>query len=75
MKQSNAQNFVEVTADELPITCPMPDAPLWNSHPKVFIPLDDSPVAKCNYCGTEFRLVEARSPSIPGPEAGEGKVT
>lgn len=75
MKESNAQTFVEVTADQLPISCPLPDSPLWNSHPKVFIPLDDSPEAKCNYCGTVFRLVESRSPSIPGPESGEGKVT
>ena len=75
MKASNAETLVEVTADQLPIHCPMPDTSLWNSHPRVFIPLDDSPQATCSYCGTVFRLIEPRPPAEPGPEAGEGNVT
>lgn len=53
---------VEVTSDQLPIHCPTPDAPLWNSHPRVYIPLEDSPngVATCSYCGTEFVLVDKK---------------
>jgi uncharacterized Zn-finger protein len=58
MSTANDSARVEVTASELPIHCPMPDAPLWNSHPRVYIPLEDSPdgVATCSYCGTEFVL-------------------
>ena len=49
---------VEVTLDQLPMHCPAPDAPLWNNHPRVFIPLEDAPdgVATCSYCGTEYVL-------------------
>lgn len=68
MKVANAETLVEVTLDELPIHCPVPDAPLWNSHPRVFIPLQDHPEAKCAYCGTVFRLVEQKTEAaVQGP--------
>ncbi len=67
MHQPNSQTLVEVTRDELPIHCPTPDSSLWNSHPRVFIPLNDSPEAKCSYCGTVYRLVEKKSPTPNNP--------
>ncbi len=63
MQQPNAQLLVEVTKDELPMHCPTPDSSLWNSHPRVYIPLEDSPEATCSYCGTVYRLVESKSDS------------
>ena len=72
MHQPNSQTLVEVTRDELPSHCPTPDSSLWNSHPRVFIPLDDSPEAKCSYCGTVYRLVENKSATANNPVvAGE----
>jgi len=72
MQQSNARTLVEVTADELPMSCPMPETSAWNSHPRVYIPLEDSPEAKCSYCGTVFRLVERKvgADIAPDPSAG-----
>ncbi|ASJ71478.1 zinc-finger domain-containing protein [Granulosicoccus antarcticus] len=61
MQQPNSQTFVEVTSDELPIHCPTPDSSLWNSHPRVFIPLHESPEARCSYCGTVYRLVKEKT--------------
>jgi len=61
MQQPNAQLLVEVTRDELPIHCPTPDSSLWDSHPRVFIPLEDAPEASCCYCGTVYRLVDKKS--------------
>jgi len=58
---SNSETLVEVTRDELPMHCPAPTGPLWNSHPRVFIPLEDAPEATCSYCGTVYRLVESKS--------------
>ena len=68
MQQPNATTLVEVTEDELPMYCPTPDASLWNSHPRQFIPLQDHPEYRCGYCGTIFRLVDTRqrSPSQQG---------
>jgi len=31
---------------------------LWNSHPKVYLPIEATGEAKCPYCSTGYRLVE-----------------
>jgi uncharacterized Zn-finger protein len=36
----------------------MPDMYLWNSHPKVFLPIEDTGEAKCPYCGAQYSLEE-----------------
>lgn len=61
MKQPKPQAVIEVTKDELPMHCPAPNADLWNSHPRVFIPLEDTPEASCSYCGTVYKLVDKKS--------------
>ena len=57
----NASNRYEVTQKDLPLQCPLPGTTLWNSHPKVFLPIDTTGKAKCPYCGTEFVLVDRQS--------------
>jgi uncharacterized Zn-finger protein len=52
----NTQRVVEVTADDLPLYCPTPDMTLWNGHPRVFIPVDQTPEARCPYCGTLYKF-------------------
>ena len=61
MKNSNQQAIIEVTKEELPMHCPAPDSALWNSHPRVFIPLEDTAEAACSYCGTVYKLVDEKS--------------
>jgi uncharacterized Zn-finger protein len=34
----------------------MPGMYLWNSHPKVFLPVEETGEAKCPYCGAEYHL-------------------
>jgi len=34
---------------------------LWNSHPKVYLPIEDSGHAKCPYCGASYTLIDDRS--------------
>jgi len=54
----NAKNAVEVKANDLPIHCPMDGSSLWNSHPKVYIPVaENGGEAKCPYCSTLFKLL------------------
>jgi uncharacterized Zn-finger protein len=48
------QNHVEVTAADLPLHCPTPDMRLWNTHPRVFIPVEKTGEARCPYCGTLY---------------------
>jgi uncharacterized Zn-finger protein len=49
---------VEVTSTMLPLSCPMPDAPLWNAHPKVFLPIADTGKATCPYCGMHYVMTD-----------------
>jgi len=52
----NAENRYEVSRQDLPLHCPMPDMSLWNSHPKVYLPIDESGEERCPYCGAVYTL-------------------
>jgi uncharacterized Zn-finger protein len=54
---ANAENRYEVTRDDLPLSCPMPGMSVWDSHPKVYLPIEDKGQSKCPYCGADFVLV------------------
>lgn len=54
--QPNARTEYEVTQADLPLTCPMPGSSLWNSHPRVFLPIEQTGQAVCPYCGASFTL-------------------
>ena len=45
---------VEVTEKDLPLHCPVPGAPLWSRHPRVFLDVVKEGAALCPYCGTRF---------------------
>ncbi|TNF99493.1 MAG: zinc-finger domain-containing protein [Gammaproteobacteria bacterium] len=54
---SNSKKQYVITQADLPVSCPMPEMELWNSHPRVYISLD--PITgrgKCPYCGAEYVL-------------------
>jgi len=52
----NDRSTRDVTRSMLPLHCPLPEMSLWNSHPRVYLPIEKSGHAKCPYCGTEFAL-------------------
>ncbi len=54
--QANARNQYQVLPGDLPLSCPMPAMALWNSHPKVYLPIEATGQAKCPYCGAQFNL-------------------
>ena len=54
--QPNAKNQYTVTSADLPLSCPMPGMHLWNSHPRVFLPIEKTGWAKCPYCSAEYTL-------------------
>lgn len=53
---SKVQTRYEVTRDDLPLHCPMPGQSLWDAHPRVFLPMDESGKAVCPYCSAEYIL-------------------
>jgi len=56
LRTPNAQLQYTVTVQDLPLACPMPDMSLWNSHPRVYLPIEATCFAKCPYCGAEYTL-------------------
>ena len=54
----NSKTAVEVKSGDLPIHCPTEGTSLWNSHPRVYIPVEENGgEAKCPYCGTMFKVL------------------
>ena len=58
-KSINKTRLLEITAKDLPLHCPMPSQLLWNSHPRVFLPIEKTGEALCPYCGTRYILKDA----------------
>jgi uncharacterized Zn-finger protein len=54
MADTGKQKEVAVTEKDLPLHCPMPDAPLWARHPRVFLDVVHAKEALCPYCGTKY---------------------
>ena len=58
-KSSNKEKYYQVSAAELPLSCPLPGMPGWNSHPRVYLAIEDNGQVRCPYCGTLFKLKAA----------------
>ena len=54
--EPNAANRYQVTAADLPLSCPMPSMYLWNSHPKVYLPIHETGEERCPYCSATYVL-------------------
>lgn len=54
----NSKDLYQVTRKDLPLHCPLPGMSLWNSHPKVYLPIEESGEERCPYCGALFVLVD-----------------
>jgi len=53
---ANTERRYEVQRSELPLSCPTPAMALWNSHPRVYLPIEATGEATCPYCGAQFVL-------------------
>lgn len=56
LQPANAAQTYDVTVKDLPLSCPMPNMTLWNSHPRVYLSIEKTGSAKCPYCGAEYNL-------------------
>jgi len=54
----NAEKTYKVRRADLPLHCPMPGTYLWNSHPKVYLPIETTGEAKCPYCSASYVLLD-----------------
>ena len=61
--KENKQRSIEIDATQLPLHCPMPDMLLWNTHPRVYLPIEKTGEERCPYCGTLYKLKGGASAS------------
>lgn len=55
VETANASRRYEVTSADLPLCCPMPRMTLWNSHPRIYLPIvGDGGETTCPYCGALY---------------------
>ena len=57
---ANAQQRYEVRRADLPLSCPLPSMALWNSHPRVYLPIEaaEDREVQCPYCGAHYVLID-----------------
>jgi uncharacterized Zn-finger protein len=55
-KQACTKHRYEVTAADLPLSCPMNDMRVWDAHPRVYLPIEATGHAVCPYCEAEYIL-------------------
>jgi len=48
----------KVNRQDLPLSCPMPNMVLWDSHPRVYLPIEKTGKAMCPYCGAKYILTD-----------------
>ena len=58
LETASTKREYEVRQEDLPLSCPMPDQKLWNSHPRVYLPIEETGTATCPYCSSSYRLVD-----------------
>ncbi len=56
--EPNAENHYCISRDSLPLHCPMDSMSLWNSHPRVFLAIEETGEAMCPYCGAKYTLAD-----------------
>lgn len=55
---ANSQMLIKVTEADLPLHCPSEGMRLWDSHPRVYLPIEKESSVLCPYCGTHYVLVK-----------------
>ena len=53
---ANTQREYRITRDQLPLSCPTDKMAVWNSHPKVYLPIEKEGKIVCPYCGATYIL-------------------
>jgi uncharacterized Zn-finger protein len=55
-RTASTERSYQVKRADLPLSCPSPDMALWDSHPRVYLPIEKTGRALCPYCGAEYIL-------------------
>lgn len=47
---------IRVAKKDLPLSCPLPGAGVYDLHPRVYLPIEKTGEAVCPYCGAKYVL-------------------
>jgi len=56
MSEQKQPSAIQVTKDQLPLSCPPANAGVHELHPRVFLPIEKTGEATCPYCGAKYIL-------------------
>lgn len=54
--QACTKTRYEVTRADLPLSCPSRHMRLWDAHPRVYLPIEETGKVVCPYCDAEYVL-------------------
>jgi len=54
--KKDVTQVIQVSKEDLPLSCPRPGDELWNMHPRVYLPIEKTGEATCPYCGAKYKL-------------------
>jgi uncharacterized Zn-finger protein len=49
LKQACTRKRYEIRAEQLPLSCPQADQRLWDAHPRVYLPIEETGFIVCPY--------------------------
>jgi len=58
LANANTKTIYQVSRADLPLSCPTHEQKLWNSHPRVYLPIEETGRATCPYCSAEYVLTD-----------------
>ncbi len=54
--QACTKRVYEITSKDLPLSCPPRHDRVWDAHPRVYLPIEDTKESLCPYCGALYIL-------------------
>ncbi len=61
MSDKKTVEAIKISAKDLPLHCPLPDAPLWARHPRVYLDIAHKGNVTCPYCSAHY-VLEGEAP-------------
>ncbi len=55
-KPACAERVYHITKADLPLSCPSNKMEIWDAHPKVYLPIEETGEEACPYCGAKYIL-------------------
>ncbi|MAZ77481.1 MAG: hypothetical protein CMF39_02250 [Legionellaceae bacterium] len=55
-KRACTEQRIEVNPSDLPLSCPPDGDRVWDAHPRVYLPIEETGQETCPYCGAVYHL-------------------